>query len=101
VINVELTAAVRELELGAAATGPLARRLRPQFLATHRLLLARIQPDRRDGAVALGGPGGIPVGTGGDGSLPPTPAWPGCCGGRCDPAGYRPTGPAAFARRYG
>ncbi|GAA3934121.1 CHAT domain-containing protein [Actinoplanes auranticolor] len=54
VITGDLTAAVEELELAAAETGPLARRLRPQILATHGLLLARIRPDRLDDGIALG-----------------------------------------------
>jgi hypothetical protein len=50
VVNGDLPAAVRELEQGAHATD---RRLRPQLLATHGLLRARINPGELDRGIAL------------------------------------------------
>ena len=49
----DLPAAARELDLGARATDRSARRLRPQILATHGLLVAVIDPDHPDRGVEL------------------------------------------------
>ncbi len=49
----DLDAALRELALAAGAGGRLAPRLRPQILATHGLLLARINPDDLETGIAL------------------------------------------------
>jgi hypothetical protein len=49
----DLPAAARELDLGARATDRSARRLRPQILATHGLVVARLDPDHPDRGVEL------------------------------------------------
>ncbi|MFY1637202.1 CHAT domain-containing protein [Solwaraspora sp. WMMB335] len=51
VVTGDLPGAIEQLRLGAGDTGHLARRLRPQILATHALLLARHSPQRIEDAV--------------------------------------------------